>query len=110
MHQLKKLNRKEMKFLIKPWITQGLQNSIKKKKSIYSRFVKCRNKILKEIHHSSYKNYRNVLSALLKRAKEKYFANFSSENIKDIERTWKGIKTLVSMKQKKRHTFINHKR
>ena len=33
MHQLKKLNRKEMKFLIKPWITQGLQNSIKKKKA-----------------------------------------------------------------------------
>ena len=93
MHQLKKLNRKEMKFLIKPWITQGLQNSIKKKKSIYSRFVKCRNKILKEIHHSSYKNYRNVLSALLKRAKEKYFTNFSSENIKDIKRTWKGIKS-----------------
>ena len=27
----KKLNKKELKFLTKPWITQGLQNSIKKK-------------------------------------------------------------------------------
>ena len=110
MHPLKKLNKKELKFLSKPWITQGFQNSIKKKGNIYSKFVKCKNKILKEIHHSSYKNYRNVLSTLLKRAKEKYFTNFFNENIKDIKRTWKGIKTLVSMKQKKRHTFINHKR
>ena len=27
---LKKLNKKEVKFLTKPWITQGLQNSVKK--------------------------------------------------------------------------------
>ena len=30
----KKLNKKELKFLIKPWITQSLQNSIKKKNRI----------------------------------------------------------------------------
>ena len=28
---LKKVNKKELKFITKPWITQGLQNSIKKK-------------------------------------------------------------------------------
>ena len=96
----KKLNKKELKFLTKPWITQGLQNSIKKKNNIYSKFVKCKNKIMKEFHFSNYKNYRNLLSTLLKRAKEKYFTNFFNENIKDIKKTWKGIKTLVSMKQK----------
>ena len=32
---LKKLNKKELKFLTKLWITQGLQNSIKKKNNIY---------------------------------------------------------------------------
>ena len=55
---------------------------------------------MKEFHHNNYKNYRNLLSTLLKRAKEKYFTNFFNENIKDIKKTWKGIKTLVSMKQK----------
>ena len=31
---IKKINKKELEFLIKPWITQGLQNSIKKKNNI----------------------------------------------------------------------------
>ena len=30
----KKLNKKELKFLTKPWIMQGLQNSIEKKNNI----------------------------------------------------------------------------
>ena len=40
---LKKLNKKELKFLTKPWITQGLQNSIKKKNNVYSNFAKRKN-------------------------------------------------------------------
>ena len=66
----KKLDKKELKFLIKLRITQGLQNSIKKTPNIYSTFVKCKNKIVKEFHHNNYKNYRNLFSTLLKKAKE----------------------------------------
>ena len=66
--------------------------------------MKCKNKILKEFHHNSYKNYWNLLSTLLKRAKEKYFTNFFNENIKEIKKTWKGIKTLVSAKQNNNET------
>ena len=36
----------------------------------------CKNKIRKELYHNNYKSYRNLLSTLLKRAKEKYFINF----------------------------------
>ena len=99
----KKLNKKELKFVTKPWTTQGLQNSAKKKNNI-SKFVKCKNKIMKEFHHNNYKNYKNLLSTLLKRAKEKYFTNFFNETIKDIKKTWKRVKTLVSMKQKNNDT------
>ena len=70
MHHLKKLNKKELKFLTKPWITQGLQNSIKKKNNIYSKFVKFKNQKFKELYHSNYKSYRNLLSSILKRAKK----------------------------------------
>ena len=59
---------------------------------------------MKEFHHNNYKNYKNLLPTLLKRAKEKYFTIFFNENIKDIKKTWKGIKTLVSMKQKNNDT------
>ena len=44
----KKLNKKELQLFTKPWITQGLQNSIKKKNNIYSKFVKCKNQKLKD--------------------------------------------------------------
>ena len=66
--------------------------------------MKYKNKIMKEFHHNNYKNYRNRLSTLLKRANEKYFTNFFNENIKDIKETWKGIKTLVSVMQKNNDT------
>ena len=66
--------------------------------------MKCKNKIMKELHHKNYESYRNLLSTLLKRAKEKYFTNFFNENIKDIKKIWKGIKSLVSMKQKNNDT------
>ena len=79
--------------------TQSLQNSVKKN-NIYSKFVKCKNKILKYFFYKNHKNYRNLLSALIKIAKQKYFTNFLNENIKDIKSTWKGIKTSVPMKQR----------
>ena len=62
--------------------------------------MKSKNKIVKESHHNRYKNYRNLISTLLKRAEEKYFTNVFNENIKAIKKTRKGIKTLVLMKQK----------
>ena len=98
---IKNLNKKELKFLTKPWITQGLQNSIKKKNNIYSKFVKCKNQKLKEFYHSNYKTYRNPLSTLFKRAKEKCFTKFFNENIK---KTWIGIKSLVPVKHKNNDT------
>ena len=44
------------------------------------------------------------MSTLLKRAKEKYFTKFFNENIKDIKKTWIGIKSLVSVKHKNNDT------
>ena len=81
-----------------------MQNSVKKKNNIYSKFVKCKNQKLKEFNHSNYQAYRNLLSTLLKRAKEKYFTKFFNENIKDIKKTWIGIKSLVSVKHKNNDT------
>ena len=94
---------KKLKFLTKPRITQGLQNSITKKNNIYSKFVKCKNQKLKEFYYNNYKTYRNLLLTLLKRAKEKYFTKFFNENIKNIK-IWIGIKSLVSMKHKNNET------
>ena len=53
--QYLKLNKKELKFHTKTWITKGFQNSIKKKNNIHSKFVKYKNQNLKEFYHNNYK-------------------------------------------------------
>ena len=93
--QYLKLNKKELKFHTKTWITKGFQNSIKKKNNIYSKFVKYKNQNLKEFYHNNYKTYRNLLSTLLEKAKEKYFTKFFNKKIKCIKKTLIGIKSLV---------------
>ena len=102
---LKKLKKKHLKFLTKPWITQGLQNPVKEKNNIYSKFVECKNQKLIEFYHNNYKTYRSLSSKLLKRAKEEYFTKFFNENIKNIKKTWIGIKSLVSVKHKNNDTL-----
>ena len=83
---LKKLSKKELKFLTKPWITQGLQNSIKRKNNIYSKFVKCKNPKLKEFYHNNYKTCRNLLSTLLKRQKKNISTNFLLKTLRILGR------------------------
>ena len=73
----------------------GFQNSIEKKSNIYSKFENLKIKSLKEFYHSNHTTYRNLLSTLLKRAKEKQFTKFFNENIKDIRKTWIGITSLL---------------
>ena len=56
---IKKLNKKQWKFLQKPWLTRGIQNSIQKKNRLFKKFIKCKNPNTKTQHHDEYKLYRN---------------------------------------------------
>ena len=46
--------------------------------------------------HTRYKQFRNLLSTLLKKHKQFYFTRFFQENIKDLINIWKGIKKTIS--------------
>ena len=48
--------------------------------------------------HIKYKQYRNLVSTLLKRSKRLYFTNFFNDNLNNLKNTWKGIKNLISLK------------
>ena len=47
-----------------------------------------------------YKNYRERLATLLKESKQTYFSSYLKENIKDVKKTLKNIKSITSMKSK----------
>ena len=84
----------------KVWITKGLQVPIKKKTSIFGRYTRHQNTILKKDLHLQYKNYRKLLSTLLQDSKQTYFSSNFKKNIKDVQKTWKVIKSIISIKGK----------
>ena len=58
-----------MKQLNKPWLTQGLLKSIKRKQMMYKSHVFSKNSIkIKE-----YKQYSNLLNKMKAKAKDKYY-------------------------------------
>ena len=57
-----------------------------------------RNPILKEEFHTNYKKYRNLLSTFTRKSKQAYYKKHFERNRSDIKNTWKGIKSLISLK------------
>ena len=95
---LKRINRYKMKFKSKPWITLGLQKSISVKNKLLKNFINKKDPILKEEFHTNYKKYRNLLSTLMKKSKQAYYDKYFERNWSNIKNTWKGIKSLISLK------------
>ena len=44
------------------------------------------------------KKYRNLFSTLLKKSKQIYYTKYFESNWNNIRNTWKGIKTIISIK------------
>ena len=46
--------------------------------------------------HIRYKQYRNLLSTLLRKSKKFYFTRFFQENTKDLKNMWREINKIIS--------------
>ena len=97
---LKKINKYKLKFKSKPWITPGLQKSIFVKNRLLTNFINKKDPILKEEFHTNYKKYRNLLPTLMKKNKQAYYDKYFEKSRNNIKNTWKGIKSLISLKIK----------
>ena len=95
---LKKLSKYKLKFKTKPWITMALQKSISIKNKLFSDYINKKDLSQKTELHIKYKSYRNMLSTLMKKSKQNYFTKFFENNLKNLKNTWKGIKSIISMK------------
>ena len=95
---LKRVKKYKLKFKSKPWITLGLQKSISVKSKLLTNFINKKDPILKEECHTNYKKYRNLLSTLMKKSKQAYYDRNFERNWNNIKNTWKGIKSLFSLK------------
>ena len=93
----KKVNKNKLRFKIKLWITPALQKSLTVKNHCLKKFINC-NSQTKEHLHTRYKEYRNLLSTLLKRSKTNYYNPYFDINWNNIKNTWKEIKSILSIK------------
>ena len=97
---LKKLSRKEIKFLSKPWITKAIKKSICIKNNLYKKYIRTRNNCVFE----KFKTYRNKLKHLIFQSKKEYYKQYFNSNFNDMKATWKGIREIVSLKPSKSTT------
>ena len=94
---LKRINKDTLKFKSKPWITLGLQKSLSVKNKLLTNFIN-KDPVLKEEFHTKYKNYRNLLSTLMKKSKQTYYYKHFERNWNNIKNIWKEIQSLISLK------------
>ena len=95
---IKRVSKYKMKIKSKPWTTLALQKSISVKNKLLENFINKRDPILKEEFHTNCKKYRNLLSTLMKKSKQAYYDKCFERNWNNIKNTWKGIKSLISLK------------
>ena len=97
---MKKLNEQQQKFIQKHWFTTAIQNSIYQKNKLLKKYIKCQNSVTKNDLYREYKSYRNKLLTNTKGSERKYYNDYFRANLKNIKNTWKGIKSIISLKCK----------
>ena len=72
----------------KPWLSEGLKNSIRHKNKLY---VKCK-KVKSAFNEEQYKTYRRKLQQLMKVAEKHYYHDLIFKYSYDMKKSW-GIMT-----------------
>ena len=66
---LKEITKQKLKFRNKPWLALGQQKSISIKNHLLTKYIKLKNVTLKNKTQIKYKQYRNLLSTLMRENK-----------------------------------------
>ena len=91
--------RKE-KLRFKPWITKGILRSIKQRDKINKEIIKAKNLQTKQLKHSLYKMYRNIIDDLLKKSKESHYRKYIESSKRNCKAVWNGINEIIYSKSK----------
>ena len=78
----------------KPWITPNILCSINYKNKLYKKYLRNKN----EFNENRYKQYKNVLTKIIREAKRLYFTKSFHECRGDSKRTWKTLKEALNVK------------
>ena len=94
---VKKLNKKELNFNLKPWITPNIIKKINHRNKLFLKRKKKPDDIdLKVI----YNKFRNSVARDIKKSKKYYYSNYFEECKTNMKKTWRGIKELINTSNK----------
>ena len=79
----------KLKFKTKPWTNFGIPKSISVKNKLLKKLINKKDPQIKA---------ECLLSILLKESKQIYYTEYFESNWNNIRNTWKGIKTIISIK------------
>ena len=80
----------------KPWLSEGLKNSIRHKNKLYVKSKKIRSVLNEEL----YKTYKRKLQKLMKVAEKHYFHDLLVKYSNDMKKSWGIIKQIINRNQK----------
>ena len=105
---LKKLNKKQLNKLSKPWINNSILKMIKHRDRL---FQKKKDDPSNSQIEGTYKLFRNRITREIKKAKKEYFKQFFEDNLNNMKKTWQGIKKLINLNYNSSHhiTQLYHK-
>ena len=88
----KKITKKEFKQKCKPWVTNGILKSTKRRNKFLKNFIRAKNQCRTQIIHNEYKTLRNQILDLTRKSKDNLYKNYVNENNTNLRKVWQGIK------------------
>jgi hypothetical protein len=83
-------------YIRKPWLTEALKNSIKRKNDLYINLKKR----FTEEKHNYYKMYKSELNKVLRKAEREYYLEKFDKEQNNIKKTWSILKDVINTKKK----------
>ena len=99
---LEKMSQKEIKLQEKPWISKDILKAIHIRDRIYKDYIQAKDPIRKTNLGNQFKTVRNRINDDIKLSKKSFFKEYFLKNSNDIKNTWKGIKSIISLKSNKK--------
>ena len=97
-----KSTKRQMKLQCKPWITQGIQISIRRKDKIYQQMIKEKDQEKKYNLEKRYKILKQKIFNLTRSSKKLHYLKFFQQNSKNVKKLWSGVNEIIQNKPKRR--------
>ena len=94
---MKKLNKKQIKKLSKPWINNYIPKLISHRERL---FKKKKNNPSNLATKRAYNLFRNRITREIKKAKKEFYKKYFQDNINNMKNLWKGIKDILNINKK----------